>query len=89
MSPISTSTRPYFLDFVVPTKDLIFEGRGRNREFLRHYPNLGPRFREPSGLFDDRRNSDDDYILALRPTDFADGYGIKTTRERERGGGVG
>ena len=31
MSPISTSTRPYFLEVIVP-KDLIFEGRSQNRE---------------------------------------------------------
>ena len=32
ISPMSTSTWPYFLEVIVP-KDLIFEGRSRNREF--------------------------------------------------------
>ena len=32
MSPISTSTRPYFLEVIVP-KDLIFKRKSQNRGF--------------------------------------------------------
>ena len=49
---------------------------------------VGPRFPNPTSLFDDCRFRNDDYILVLHLTDFADEDGIKTNRgEGEWGGG--
>ena len=40
MSPRSTSTHQYFLEVIVP-KDLIFEGRSRNRKFTQQIHRKG------------------------------------------------
>ena len=47
---------------------------------------VGPRFRNPNSLFNDCWNYDDDYIQALRPTNFTGRDGIKMTRGEEGGG---
>ena len=52
---------------------------GRKKHF-NYYKLSCPRFFTLSSLFDDFWFGNDNYILVLSPTDFADRDGIKTTK---------